>query len=491
MSTGKQIKELGKDTLVYGLSATVTRFIGIFLVPLYTRVFLPADYGIIAMITAFYGLITTFVVLGMDNASARWFYSFTQDDIGNRKRVISTWFWFQGLVSVLTAVIICLFSAELAKKMLDSQELAGLLFLVGLSIPLNTPPKVVNNWLRYQRRAWNAMTISLVTSLITIGLTILFVLVLRWGLPGVYWAQLLGLAGIVVVDIALLKSWIAPRYISPGMLKEMLVFALPLVPASIAAWVTASADRFILKSYVTTSQIGLYSIAATLASAVGLATVAFQMAWGPFAYSILDQSNARDVYSKVLSLYSLVGCAMVTGLTLFTPLILKIFTTSAYAGAASSVAWLAFSTLSVGGTYIASLGCGIVKKSVPLSISVFIGAGVNTALNFILIPRLGKDGAAIATMLAYMLATAYLFYIGQKYYPIPYRFQDVLICLGFAWLLIGLNQYLLPGQGIGSFIARVGMCLLFIPLALLLKIVKVENIKSLSIALVRRLGWNF
>jgi len=489
MSTTKFIKQLGGETIVYGLSATVTRFIGIFLIPLYTRVFTPADYGIIALIASFDGLITTFTVLGMDNASARWFYVDTEGKPEVRKQVISTWFWFQSIVSIITTIIVLGLSTSLADMMLNSPAMVGLIIITSFTWPLNTFKKVLGNLLRYQRRAWHTVFYSIATSLLTIGLTIFFVVILKSGLVGIYWAELIALSVMSVVAVIILKDWISPGSFSFALLKPMLIFALPLVPATIAGWVTASADRFILKAYENTSEIGLYSVAATLASGMTLVIGAFQMAWGPFAFSIIDEPGSHRVYGKVFSLYFWLGCGLATALTIFSPLILYIFTTSQYAGAASSVAYLAFSSLAIGATYIAALSCGIAKKSIPSSISIFVGAVVNTALNFILIPRLGRNGAAIATLVAYATAAIYLFVAGQKLYPIPYRFRDAIVCFGFAWSLIGLDHFILPTWGIWPFLARLGMCFLFIPLALVLDVVRIEHIRSFSRMISQRFVW--
>jgi O-antigen/teichoic acid export membrane protein len=346
--------------------------------------------------------------------------------------------------------------------MLGSSALVGLVIITALTWPLNTFIKILGNWLRYQRRAWNTITFSLVSSLLTIGLTILFVLTLHWGLIGVYWGSLIAEIVMSIVAAIILRDWISPGHISFSLLKAMFAFALPLVPASIAGWVTASADRFILKAYTTTAQIGLYSLSASLASGMSLIIGAVQMAWGPFAFSIVKEPGAHQVYSKVFSLYFWLGCAAATALTIFSPLILSILTNSQYAGAATSVAWLAFSTLAIGATYIAALSCGIAKKSVPSSISIFIGAVVNTAFNYLLIPHLGRNGAAIATLIAYSTATIYLFVVGQKLYPIPYRFKDAFYCFTFAWVLIGVDHFFLPPLGIWPFLARLGLCLLIL-----------------------------
>lgn len=490
MSVAKSIGRLGGETIIYGLAGTIGRFIGIFLVPLYTRVFTPAEYGTVAVLAAFTGLLSTFIVLGLDSASARWYYDAAVEDVEQRQRVISSWFWWQMIMGLVVTGVIMIMAVPLAGLMLDSSGYANLLILAMLTIPLSTFTKVLINWLRYQRRAWLTMIFSVISSLALIAVTVLLVLVWQWGLAGLYWAQLIAAAGMAIVAVIILKRWIAPRYFSRLLLREMLIFGLPLVPAAVAAWVTASADRFFLGFYQDATEIGVYAIAVTLASGVALVTNAFQMAWGPFAFSIWREENSMRVYSKVLSVYALIGCLLGTAVSLFAPLLLKILTTPQYYGASSSVPWLAFSYLAIGAMYIGSLGSGIVKKSMPTAISIIVGAAINTALNFILIPVLGRDGAAIATLSAYLAAAVYMFVVSQRLYPIPYRFKDVWICLGFSAALIVIDRVLLPVDGLMPFAVRVGLCMLFIPLGLWLGIFTPDHARLTMAYATRRLRWS-
>jgi O-antigen/teichoic acid export membrane protein len=474
MSIAKYIKQLGSETVVYGISGTLSRFINFFLVPLYTRVFTPADYGIIGILTSLLGLVATFIVLGLDNASARWFYD-TQDTT-KRQQVIGSWFWCQFIVGTSITSLLFIMAPFLATVLLDSDEYVIVLRLAILVIPLGVFGHVLGNWLRYQRRAWTTMMYFTSGSLATIGTIVLFVLVWRKGLVGLYQAKIIAGIAMAVIAIAILRTWIAPRNLSRSILKEMLKFGLPLIPAGIASWVTASSDRFFLNVFHSTAEVGIYIIAVSLASGVALVTSAFQMAWGPFAFSILQEPGAAKVYSKVLSLYGWLGCWFCTAVAVFAPVLLRVLTTPTYYSAATSIPWLAFSHLAIGGTYIAALGSSIVKKSAPVAASIFIGAGVNTILNFILIPPLGKDGAAIATLVAYTLATIYLFIVSQRNFFIPYRFRDVIVCFLLSWVFIGIDHFFLPAWSVLAFGIRVAMCASFIWVGFRLEIISTKHL---------------
>jgi O-antigen/teichoic acid export membrane protein len=486
-SIARRISQLGGETVVYGIAGTIGRFISIFLIPLYTRAFSPTDYGQIAILTAFTTLLNTFIVLGLDSASGRWYYD--SNDAARRRRVIASWFWTQSAVGWMVAALGIALAAPIATVLLKSSGPASaqLVALAVLTVPLSTFGKVIGNWLRYQRRPWLATGYFTASSLLTIGAVVLFVLVWKQGVAGLFLGQIVSAALTGVAAVAIMWKWLAPRGFSKHLTREMVAFGLPLVPAAVAAWVTASADRFILRGFVPTAEIGIYSIGASLAAGIALLTSAFQLAWGPFAYSIIDDPQSNRVYGKVLSIYSLVTCAIGTALSLFAPLLLRLLTTPDYYEAASTVPWLVFAYVAMGATYIVALGSTIVKKSGFVAASIFIGAAVNTALNFILIPRIGRDGAAIATFAAYLTATVYLYFASQRVYRIPYRPVDAIACLGLSWLLIAVDYVALPPAGLWATAVRVAMCLLFVPLAFALRIVLPAHVRQARAYLGRRL----
>ncbi|HEY69731.1 MAG TPA: polysaccharide biosynthesis protein [Anaerolineae bacterium] len=486
MGIARHLKQLGGEIAIYGVFGTISRAINVFLVPVYTRAFSPADYGIVALITTSLGLLSTVFVLGLDNASARWYYD--SEEVGQRKSVISGWFWCQFAVSLLATLIVTIFAPSIAQLLFDSADLAHIVRIAIWLLPLGTFGRVVGNWLRYQRRAVLTTIFFTAVSIATIGLVILFVVIWQRGLEGLYWghvsAGLLTAGGAVLI----LRAWISPRNLSWKTLKAMLRFGAPLAVAAIASWIVASSDRFYLQYFFGLDEVGIYAIAVAYASVVGLLTGAFQMAWGPFALSILHESNARNVYGRVLSIYALVGGLVGAALSLFSPYILRVFTTPPYYPAASNIPWLIFSNLAIGTTYIAVLGTTITKKSTPIAASIIIASILNTALNFLLIPPLGRNGAAIATFLAYLVQLGYLFHVSQKMYRIPYKMRDAIICVGFAWALIGIDHVFLPSLGWTSFLIRLGLCLLFLPLAFMLGIVKPEHIQHTLHAILHRDG---
>jgi O-antigen/teichoic acid export membrane protein len=481
MRVARQIGRLGQESVVYGLSGVVQKAIGVLLIPLYTRVFAPSEYGVMSLIGSVSSLLGPLAVLGLDNSAARWFYD-TEDRL-HQRNIIASWFWAQFVVSLCLALLVSAVAPQVAQVLLGSTRYALLIVLAATAMPLAAFSKVLGSLLRYQRRAWASSLYATVTATATIILTVWFVLLRGWQLTGIYAAALAGASLAAVVGAVLLRGWVSPTSFSWTQLKPMLRFGLPLVPAAVATWLTTSSDRLILRMFRSESEIGLYSLAFSLASVLGLAVGAFQMAFGPFAFSIHREEGSGRVYAATLLVYSWGACFLATALSLFAPLAFRVFTTPEYYGASSCVPYLCFSYVLLGVRDIASMGAAIAKRSGPVAISILICAAISVAANFLLVPSLGKDGAGLASMTAYLVSTAYLFAASQRAHPLPYSFGRPLACFGFAWLLIGLDRVLPIPHGVTGYAIRAGMCLLFVPWAFALKIARPSHVRAVLAAI--------
>lgn len=430
------------------------------LVPLYTRVFKPEEFGVIALITPLVTLLTIASVLGLDNSSARWFYD--SDDPADRKRTIASWFWCQLAVSVALATPLFLAAPQAAQILLGDSAHASLLRLVAVTIPLATFLKVCGNYLRYQRHAVAAAALSAVSAIGLLLLTALLVAVLGWGLPGVYWAVLIAAVITGVTSVLLMREWLAWSNVSLDRLRPMLRFGVPMVPAGIAIWVTLSSDRFILTLYHGQGEVGIYAVGTAIAAVATLGTAAFQMAWGPFAFSIAGEDDAPAVYARVLDLYFFAGCALCLAISLFAPELIQVVAPPEYAKATACVPWLTYGVLFAGATYIASLGSGLAKKSGPIALSVVLGAALNIVLNFLMIPSMGMVGAAIATAAAHLFGCLCLFRFSQRLHPIPYRLLPALACCGVSISLIVVFALWPPEHPVWTYVSRGFALILFV-----------------------------
>lgn len=427
------IRMLFKESAIYGVAGVLSRFIAIFLIPLYTSVLTPADYGIMGLLMSGYTLLSIFLVLNLDSATARWFYD--SDIFAERKKTINSWVWFYQFLSLFACIILLLTSTRISLLWFSTPVYSLLIRIIALTIPLISWSNVVLNILRLERKPHQALLFSLTQSFLLIGFNCLFVLYLRWSLKGIYLSQLLSAVLTGAYAVVLLRKWIAVQAIDLKRLKEMLKYGLPFVPASIAGWLIGLSGLYFLNDYCSAAEVGVYQIGVSVATGVALFTNAFQMAWGPFSFSIIQNKQAGEIYSKVNSIYIVIGGFLCMGIGLFAPELLKIFTNEQYYGAAWVIAILAYNHIFIGLTQIAGTGMAIAKKTGYWGMIYIVSALFLIALNFLLIPWWGKEGAAVASCLSQLIVPVLLFYKSQKLHYIPYEFAKPVLVF---FVLLGI-----------------------------------------------------
>jgi O-antigen/teichoic acid export membrane protein len=469
----KYLRQLASESLIYGLANIISRFLNVLLVPIYTRLFTPEDYGVMSLVTTSMAVVSILVVLGLDNSAHRWYWD--TEEIEHQKSTLASWAWCQVFVSSVFAIVIFIYAGWFS-SLIVGNKIAALYFqLTAIALPLSALQKVTNGWLRMRRRPWATMAYSLTISLLTIVLTIVFVIYLRWGLTGIYAAQVITAGVSTVIAIALMRDWISPWHFQWQRLSEMLRYALPMIPAGLALWVVNLSDRYFLQFYTSTSEVGLYQVGSSIAAFVALVTGAFQQAWGPFAMSIHQQTDAKKVYAQVLLTYLWLTSLISTALTLFAPEAIQIFATQQYLGASKVVGSLTFSYVMIGLTYIASIGPALVKTSTPTGLAITFAAGLNLILNFILVPSMGMMGAAVATLLSQSIISPYIFWRSQQLYPISYRFKPAIAILALSAFLVWASTY----WSFENLFLEIGykftLLALFIPAIFLFRIIPVKN----------------
>jgi O-antigen/teichoic acid export membrane protein len=453
-----RLTQLAKESAVYGLSTIITRLVAIFLVPLYTRIFSPEDYGILAMVTTIIIVVGIFVGLGAEAGFTIGF--FEDEDVNRRSILIFNYVVVQVVTAVILAGALFAVSSEVAASFLGSSDRNIYIEMAAMIIVGNCLNQVAFNLFRNARKPWTLVLLNTGVSLLQVFLSIIFVVWLGYGLIGSFAAQLIAAVVFLLASIWLMRDWLrAGRVVIPVIL-PMVRLGFPYMLTALSLQFILLADRFFIEYFHGLGAVGVYSIGVSLASALGFLTGAFQMAFGPYAMSIQHQMDARATYANILTVFYAMtaGCAILV--SLFARECLLVFATEQYYDARTVVPYLAFYVVMVSLSYIASLGSWIAKRTDNLAWTTLIGAVVNVALNIVLVPSLGMVGAGIATAVAQLAYVCLLFWASQRCYHIPYRWHDVFWISVLSVLAIVLGSFadqlpLLSGVLVKALIASV------------------------------------
>lgn len=462
MTVIKNLKNLASDSLIYGLAGIATRVMGVVLTPLYTRVYAPEDYGVFGLVNNAYSLIALVLILGLDNSTARWFYD--TEDYEYRKKIISTWFWFYLVLSVMFAVFF-FFTASYWSQFIsyNAEESIQYIQILAFSLPVSVATVVATKVLRFEKRPKSTVLLTFLQAFLLITANVIFVLILSLGLKGAFIARLVASVLMVPLSFYYLRRWIGQvRLFEFSLWSKMVKYSLPFIPASLSIWMINLSAIFFLNGKVSDEDLGLFQIAFAIAGFSGIVVNAFQQAWSPFAFSIIHLDNAKETYGKILLGYLLLIGSLTLLASLFSLEALMIIATPAYYGAAAIASILVFSSLFMGLTNIADLGSAISKKTAPLGIVYSISSVFLILLNILLIPLYGVYGAALSVCISQLLTPIFVFYFSQKSYPIPYDFVRAFSLLIILFLVAYLGYYFSKDESLfGAIVVKIGSFVLF------------------------------
>lgn len=435
----KTIRKAAQDSLIYGLGEVTTRLVAFLLIPLYTRFLTPEDYGVIGVVLVLLPLLASAVNMGIISAFYRFY--FISYDAQDEEVVISTAFFFNVLSSacflslfvLLAPNVSLLFTGDASYSLYFQMGMVSLFFsnlkAFGLAI------------LRVQRRTW-FYVVSVVSSFIlNLILNIYLVAILRLGVMGIILGQLVSQISVTIVMVPLVIIKEVNLCWSFRVLKGMLSFGIPLIPINLAAWVIRSAPVPLLARLSSLTESGLYSMGYKFGSIISLLIVApFQLGWGPIAYSIAENQDARPTYARVLTYFSFVAIFLSLGVSVLARDVLRLIATPEFYAAYEPVFLLAIGFVFYGVVVNFSFIINIIKKTYFSSALWTIAAITNLGLSYLLIPMMGKIGAAIASVLAYLIIVILGYIVVQKFFPLQYEISRLakVFGAGIALYLISL-----------------------------------------------------
>jgi O-antigen/teichoic acid export membrane protein len=447
-----QLVGLARHSAVYGVGGLVARILAIVLLPLYTRYLTRSDYGAIGTLIALVAVLAVLLRLGTQSAFFRFYFDSKKPS--DRLVVVRTAFWFTMTSSTLGLVLGLALADEISQLLFSTGDRADLVraAFVGLWAQMNYGQ--LTSLFRVEQRSTSFVIASLANVLITIGATILLVVVFREGALGVIVGNFLGTLAVYLGLLAYRREQLGLQF-DWGLFKRMEHFGLPLLPSALALWAINFSDRFFLTHFSGTGETGIYQIGVQVSSVIVFLLMAFRLAWPAFAYSIEDDREAKRTYPFVLTYLIFVCSWLSLALGLLAPWIVRLLTTPQFYEGAEVVAILAFAATAFAGYAVVVIGVGRARQTRFNWIVTGAAAALNIGLNIALIPSYGQMGAAIATLAAYSLMLVGMTWNAHRLFPVPYQWRRVVTVAGLAVALTVLGKVLDVNLGVAIAIVAV------------------------------------
>ncbi|MDX6626347.1 MAG: hypothetical protein QOE56_1336 [Solirubrobacterales bacterium] len=454
------LRRLATTGAAYTAASILSKLIAVALLPLYTRYLTPADYGAAEVMFAAVVSISIVVRLGLIEALLRFYYKDGEDPARVVSSTFAGLFWF----ATIGALVALPFATPISEALLDrpATELARI-SIGGLWVL--TMFEFMLTLFRLEERARAYFVTTILNVLATIGVTVVLVVGADEGARGLLIGSYASGAATVLVLVVVQWRRLSLRF-DLGLLRRLLRFGLPTMPAEASLYLLNFVDRLIIVRSVGLAEAGLYSLAVKFAQAVNVLVRGFQLAWPPLAYSIRDDGEARRAYATIVTLF-VAGCAfVVTGMWLFSRWLARALAAPEFFGSYEAVGLIA-TAVTLYALYmvmVVILGrTGRTEFNFPAAIAALIA---NVVLNLLLVPPLGIVGAGLALVASYLVVVALMYGFTQRLFPVPYQWGRLARVVLTSAALVGLGELVMPTSGFAGFIGRAALFAAY-PLALL------------------------
>ena len=437
-----KLKQLSMDTAIYGVSTMVGRFLNFLLIPFFTNIFDPSEYGIVQIVYAYIAILNIFYIYGMDSAFLK-FAAFKEEDTD--KDNFSTPYISVFFTSLLFGFIIIYFQSTIADKLGIPEDYYYLIYLAAAIIFLDTNGVIPFLKLRLNREAKKFSLFKIINICTNLVLNLYLVLVLNWGIEAILFSNIIASLVSLILLIPTILRYLKFEF-NTRLFKRFIKFGLPYFPAGLAVMLVQVIDVPILERLTDLKTVGVYKANYKLGIFMMLFVNMFQYAWQPFFLQNAKEENAKAMFAKILTYFTLVGSILVVGISLFVADLAQIniagysIIGSAYWSGLDIVPIILLAYLINGIYVIFSAGIYIAEKSLYVPFIAGAGAALNIIANFALIPVMGFMGAAFATFIAYLVMAIGYYVVTQKFYHIIYEW-DKIIKIFIGVFLMALAYY--------------------------------------------------
>lgn len=486
------LKKLAGDTAIYGISSIVGRLLNYLLVPVYTSVFVPAEYGIVTELYAYVAFFMVLYTYGMETA----YFRYANKEQSDEKEVFNT-----AVTAILTSsVLLSGLLVLLATPLINALQYPGkehYIYWFAAILAIDAVVAIPFARLRYQKKPVTFATAKLINIGLNIGLNLFFIVFCKEVYEGrifsglkpwvasfydpdfavsyVFLSNLIASAALVFI---LWKQLAVVRFrLDRGLLKPMLVYAYPLLFMGLAGVTNEMLSRAMLKSWLpegfyreqsNLAALGIFGACYKLSVFMTLGIQAFRYASEPFFFSQAKDKNSPELFSRVMHWFVIAGSFVFLAVSINLDIISKVFLRGEdYRDGLEVVPVLLLANLFLGVYYNLSIWFKLTDKTYFGSWISIGGAFCTILLNMLLIPVMGYLGSSLVTLFVYFSMSLISYLLGNKHYPIPYKVKTGLAYIsGTTLLTYGVMQVAIADQflatGFHIFVMAVFVAVVFL-----------------------------
>lgn len=463
-----KLKRLGSETLIYGFSTIVGRFLTYLLQPYYAHQFDPAQNGVQSVVYSYVPIVGIVLYLGMDVAYMR--HAAGVEEVPERegRRAFTMCMGIIALAGGAVTALALVGASSLAPlARLDPGSFRYMMAIVYTDALLAVPFA----HLRMSGRAVQYALLKFLFVVISVVLNVVLIGTMHWGVSAIFFANL----SANLVLFALCFGNVA-RLFRPSLLREapwrrLWAYALPVMPATLAVMIVENGDRITLNylpermaqavyGMASKDIVGIYSFNYKLGVAMLLVVQMFRLAWTPFSLQHARDPRAPELYSRVLTALMLVCAQVFLVVALFLPALAGVpavhgYVKPSYWDGLPIVPVILFGYVFSGMYAVVTAGLYIERKTHVLAWIAGAGAVLNLAVCIVAAPRWGMVSVAWATPASYALMAALGAWQANRVFPVPFEWRRLAFLGIVAAALFGVDQWI-AARGVAP-VSEVGL----------------------------------
>lgn len=430
----RKYKDLAKNTLLFTISSFGSKILVFLLVPLYTNVLSTSEYGNADLITTTATLLNYILTINISEAVLR----FSIEKEQNSEQYIR-----YGInVVCISSIVLFLGLCIVSQTNIITWDYTLYIFLFFQYISLSFY-QLFSNYLRAIDDVKGVAISGALSTAITVCLNIVLLLVFKTGLLG-YLVSLVS-GGVVATLFCITRirrriPAIVSVKVSPDTSKKMNSYSIPMIFNNVAWWINNSLDKYFVTGIIGTAANGIYAVSYKIPTILSMAHSVFSQAWNLSAIKEFDKSDKDGFFSKTYNSYNTLLILACSVLVIFNiPLAKMLYAKEFFvAWKYSSILLLSMVFNSLSG-FLGSVFTAV-KDTKIFAVSTVVAAITNCLLNAVLIPLYGAMGAAVATLLSFVIIWIIRLICTKKYIHIKFHILSDILCYGLlvVQIVIGL-----------------------------------------------------
>jgi len=432
-----QAKQMLKQSSIYAIGNIIRQLVGFIMLPVYTHYLSPADFGVVSLLIFMVSLIELLFGGHMFHAVPKFY--FDEDDVAERKKVVSTALLLTALISSFSVLVVMFFSKSISLHLLGASDYSLLVAMFAVQILTNALENYGLVYIRLLKKAWMFMGFSMSKLVLQLSLNIWFVVILDKGLLGIALSSLIS-SSVMALILTVYTLSKVKFSLTRNIASYLIRFSWPLWISGLAGLYIGSSNRYFIRVFSSLDEVGLFELAAKFGGVVVL------LFWTPFAqywqterFNIHKKPNAIAIFQTTFSLVSVVLVSAGLAMSLFSEEVIILMSSDEFHEAIKAIPFLVLSAVFSSLIIFNNFSFLVTEKTGWMSRNSFVTAGVISVFYLVLIPEYGFVGAAQAVALGKFIQFIIVFYAAKKQYDMQLFLSPLFLSILAAILAFYLS----------------------------------------------------